>query len=245
MVSCKFFNFRKLYMSYQNSPKHLPPLIAFIGCDGSGKSTLSLEITSALSKIRPTQRCYLGQGSGNIGRRIREIKYIGPILDRVIEKKATTARKKGNKIPGVLTALVIFLFSCIRYYNFKNMTKARQNGVLVVTDRYPQTTIYGFYDGPGLSAAHTTNWFISKLVQWEYKLYDRMASVKPDIIFRLNIDVDTAFARKQDHDYELLKAKVEVTPKLSFRGAYIVDVDATLPYEEVYQIVWNMIKDII
>lgn len=232
-------------MSYQKSQKHLAPLIAFIGCDGSGKSTLSIDLANVLSQSHPTQRCYLGQGSGNIGRRIKEIKLIGPILDRIIDKKATTARNKGNKIPGLTTAVVIFIFSCIRYYNFKKMMKARENGMLTITDRYPQTEVSGFYDGPGLSAAHTNNWLISKLVKWEYKLYDQMASIKPDVVFRLNIDVDSAYQRKQDHDYNLLKLKVDATPRLSFRGARIVDIDSTLPYKEVCQIVSNVVKEII
>lgn len=232
-------------MSYQNPPKQLAPLIAFIGCDGSGKSTLSIDLTNSLSKSRPTKRCYLGQGSGNIGRKIKEIKLIGPFLDRIINKKASAARKKGNKIPGVLTAIVIFAFSCIRFYHFKQMMNLRRKGVTIITDRYPQTEVSGFYDGPGLSAAHTTNWFISKLVKWEYKLYEQMASEKPDLIFRLNIDVDTAFQRKQDHDYDLLKAKVEVTPKLSFKNAHIVDIDATIPYKEVYQTVTDMVKQVL
>lgn len=232
-------------MPYQNPPKQLAPLIAFIGCDGSGKSTLSIELANTLSQSRPTRRCYLGQGSGNIGRRIKEIKIIGPFLDRIIDKKASTARKKGGKIPGVTTALVIFLFSCIRYYNFKKMMRARQKGVMIITDRYPQTEISGFYDGPGLSAAHTSNWFISKLVKWEYGLYEHMASIKPDLVFRLNIDTDTAFQRKQDHDYNLLQAKVEVTPKLLFKGARIIDIDATRPYKEVYKIVTDVINEVI
>lgn len=232
-------------MSYQNSTKQLAPLIAFIGCDGSGKSTLTMDFTNRLSKSRPTQRCYLGQGSGNIGRRIKELKIIGPFLDRIIDKKASAARKKGSKIPGVLTAIVIFIFSYIRFYQFKQMMRLRKKGITIITDRYPQTEISGFYDGPGLSAAHTNNWFIAKLVKWEYKLYDQMASVKPDLIFRLNIDTDTAFQRKQDHDYNLLQAKVEVTPQLLFRGARIVDIDATAPYKEVYQIISDVIEEIL
>ncbi|MDI2091452.1 nucleoside/nucleotide kinase family protein [Commensalibacter oyaizuii] len=230
-------------MSYRKTTYRLAPLIAFIGCDGSGKSTLSADITTMLNKQIPAQRCYLGQGSGYIGRKIRELKIIGPILDRVINKKAKTARTKGKKIPGLLTAIVIFAFSCVRFYHFQQMMRLRQKGIIVVTDRYPQTDVPGFYDGPGLSAAETQNWFISKLVKWEYKLYDRMASIKPDIIFRLNIDVDTAFYRKPDHDYALLQAKVEATHKLSFRGARMIDIDSTIPYKEVYQIVSNVIKE--
>ena len=71
-----------------------------------------------------------------------------------------------------------------------------------------------------------------------------MASIKPDLIIRLNIDVDTAYQRKQDHDYNLLKIKVEATQKLKFRGAPIVDIDASLPYKEVYETAMRAIRKV-
>lgn len=232
-------------MHKKRSTGNQGPLIALVGCDGSGKSTLSFDLAEALNQKKPTKCCYLGQGSGNIGRKISQFKLVGKFLGRIIDKKAGTARTKGKKIPGVLTALVIFFFSCVRFFNFMKMLKLRRQGVLIIADRYPQTDVVGFYDGPGLSAAHTQNWFIQLLVKVEYKLYDYMASIKPDLIIRLNIDVDTAYQRKQDHDYNLLKIKVDATKQLKFRGAPIIDIDATLPYKEVYETAMQAIETII
>jgi hypothetical protein len=60
-----------------------------------------------------------------------------------------------------------------------------------------------------------------------------MASFRPNLVIRLNVDVDTAFARKPDHNFNSLKQKVEATPKLRFGGAPIVDIDSRLPLEAV------------
>lgn len=236
---------RRLYMHNKRSTENQGPLIALVGCDGSGKSTLSFDLAKALNQTQPTQCCYLGQGSGNIGRKISQLKLGGPLLGRIIDKKAGAARTKGKKIPGVLTALVIFIFSCIRFLNFKKMMRLRKEGVLIITDRYPQTDVVGFYDGPGLSAALTKNRFIRFLVRSEYKLYDYMASIKPDLVIRLNIDAETAYRRKPDHDYSLLKIKVDATQKLKFREAPIVDLDARLPYKDVYEMALKEIEKVL
>ena len=64
-------------------------------------------------------------------------------------------------------------------------------------------------------------------------MYHWMTSTRPDVVIRLNVDADTAHARKPDHRYELLQEKVAVTQKLRFDGARIVDLDSCQPYETV------------
>jgi thymidylate kinase len=60
-----------------------------------------------------------------------------------------------------------------------------------------------------------------------------MTSHRPDLVLRLNVDLDTACARKPDHRRELLARKVEATPRLKFNGATIVDIDASKPLDDV------------
>lgn len=213
--------------------KQLAPLVAVVGCDGSGKSTLSGDLLAWLQPIRPAQTAYLGLHSGTMGNQIKAWPLIGRILERQLSKKAKQARTKGAKIPGLPTALVIYVLSLIRYRRWQAMMSLRRRGVMIVTDRYPQTDVPGFYDGPGLSAARAEGRAVQALARRERRLYDEMASVIPDLVIRLNVDLETAFARKPDHKYESLKAKVAVTPLLKFSGARIVDLSATSPYEEV------------
>lgn len=211
----------------------LPPLIAVIGCDGSGKSTLSVDLLHWIQQeFGRAETHYLGLGSGEIGNRIKTWPLIGPTIERALSKKAGQARTKGNKIPGLATALVIYGFSLIRRRRFQKVLSLRRQGFIVVTDRYPQVEVPGFYDGPGLSAARPDGWMVAALAAKERAIYDWMASFVPDLVIRLNVDVETAFARKPDHAIELLEAKVAVTPLLKFNGAMIVEIDATAPYAE-------------
>jgi thymidylate kinase len=208
-------------------------LIALVGCDGSGKSTLSSDLLAELSRDRPVQICYLGLGSGEIGNRIKRWPLIGPAVERKLAKKANQTRTKGQKIPGFFTALVVYLFSLARLRRFRRMLALRRAGITVITDRYPQTEVPGFYDGPGLSAAEAGNWAVALLARRERRMYEWMASIRPDVVIRLNVDADTAYARKPDHRYDLLQQKVAVTPTLRFDGAPIVDLDSCQPYETV------------
>jgi hypothetical protein len=64
-------------------------------------------------------------------------------------------------------------------------------------------------------------------------MYQEMASHLPTLVIRLNVDIDTAFARKLDHARELLERKIAVTPQLTFGGAPIVELDGREAFETV------------
>jgi thymidylate kinase len=215
----------------------LAPLITIIGCDGAGKSTLGAELTRRINGARPARLCYLGLGSGDMGRKIKSFRLGGPLIEGYLSKKAAATRTRGKKIPGIGTALVVYGFSLLRLIRFKRMMALRRRGVTVVTDRYPQIEVAGLYDGPGLSAARPGNRLVAFLARQERKMYERMAAVLPDVVIRLGIDAETAFARKPDHSIDQLRAKVAVTSALTFGGASIVDVDARRPFAEVLETV--------
>lgn len=208
-------------------------LIAFVGCDGSGKSTLSTDILAEVSLGRRVELCYLGLGSGAIGERLKRLPVIGVALERRLARRARQTRTRGEKIPGLATAIVVYLFSIARLRRFRRMLALRRAGVTVITDRYPQIEVPGFYDGPGLSAGRPGNWAVAALARHERRMYDWMASFRPDLVIRLNVDAETAHARKPEHGYELLRQKVSVTPRLRFGGARIVDLDSRRPYGTV------------
>lgn len=215
----------------------LPPLIAVIGCDGSGKSTVIEAVLAWANRFAPADGAHLGKQSGNIGRSLARLPLIGGVLDRVIARKTdkTRAKRSREKMPGLMTALVICAFSLRRARRFQCMMALRRRGVIIVSDRYPQLDVAGGYDGPGLSVDATGNGNV--LVRWmarrERALFEWMTSYRPDLVIRLNVDLDTACARKPDHRREMLAPKIAATPLLKFNGAPIVDVDANRPLEEV------------
>lgn len=212
----------------------LAPLIAIIGCDGSGKSTVSEAVLDWVRRFGPAEAAHLGKQSGNIGRALARLPLIGNALDRLIAKKTDSTRaQRDKKTPGLFTALVIYAFSLRRLRRFKRMLAMRHRGLIIVTDRFPQLDLPGAYDGTGLSVAAPGNALVRWLARRERVLYEWMTSYRPDLVLRLNVDLDTACARKPDHRRELLAEKVAATPLLTFNGAPIVEIDSTRPLPEV------------
>jgi hypothetical protein len=150
--------------------------------------------------------------------------------------KAKSSQSKNKSAPGVATTLVIFMLSQWRAHKFRRMLKRSRQGVIVVTDRYPQAEVPGFhFDGPGLGAVTLDSWMARTLAKREQRLYEQMASHIPALVIRLNIDADTAQLRKPDHRSSVLRDKVAIIPGLHFNGAKILDLDGCAPYDEVLE----------
>ncbi|WP_420138673.1 nucleoside triphosphate hydrolase [Sphingomonas sp.] len=207
------------------------PLIALVGSDGSGKSTVGANLLAWMREARPTELCHLGKQTGNIGRAIARWPVIGPRFAKTLRTKADKAQ--APKGPGTLTAFVIYLFSMRRVRRFRHMLKIRRRGIAVLTDRFPQVEIPGPMDGLGLAAPGRGNWLIRTLSRWERRQYDWMVGHKPDLVIRLNVDFDTAIARKPDHRPSSLKTKISDVRQLTFGGAPIVDIDSAQPLDVV------------
>ncbi len=222
--------------SLSSLPPHqvLPRVVAVTGCDGAGKSTLSEDLLSNLHTEGPIEWLYLGQSSGNIAEWIRNLPIIGAPLGRYLVGKANRAHSEKTTGPDTATTVVIFILSHWRAHKFRRMLRLCRRGVVVITDRYPQAEVPGFYfDGAGLGAVNVESWLGRKLAAREQRLYQWMASHVPALVIRLNIDADTAHIRKPDHKLSMLRDKVAIIPNLDFNGARILDLDGRDPYEQV------------
>lgn len=206
------------------------PVIALTGCDGSGKSTLAANLLTRLRELGPTQPLYLGQSSGRIGEWISALPVIGPSFGRYLLRKSDRVHERPSAPPGNVTALAIYLLSRWRAHKFCRMVALVRQGVVVITDRYPQAGKPGFlFDGPQLAKTEGGNGWVRHLRAREQRLYDWMATGVPLLVIRLNIDVETAHARKPDHDVAKLREKIAAWPHLGFNGAPILDLDAREP----------------
>lgn len=221
-------------------------VIAVVGSDGSGKSTLTTDLYRHLQDSMQVELIYLGQSSGDIGNWIKSLPIIGAPFGRYLDGKAEKAHSKESSSPDNLTALVIYCLSLWRVHKFRKILALNSKGIVVITDRYPQAEVAGFYfDGPGLTAVNTQTWFARKLASREMRLYQWMASHLPVLVIRLNIDAETAHARKPDHKLPMLRDKTRVIPTLNFNGAHILDISSLSPYAEVLDIALNATNSII
>lgn len=221
----------------------LAPCVALVGCDGSGKSSLARDLTAMLDQEAPTRSMYLGTGTGDLGRRIGQLPLIGGLVERFLSAEASKAHARSDeRLPSLPTALVMFAFSLARRRRFARMLDLRRHGIRVVSDRYPQAELPGRFDGPSLAWTRRGSALVERLARRERDIYEDMAAYRPDLVIRLNVDVDTALARKADHDRELLQSKLATVPTLRFAGARVVDVDATRPYPEVLATVHDLMR---
>jgi len=218
-----------------SNPVAQPPLIAIIGCDGSGKSTVSEELLVWAKGYGPAATAHLGKQLGNTGRSIASLPLVGKFLGRFIQRKASTVRKSRttNKAPDTFPAIVMYAFTLKRLRRFRRMLALRDKGLIIITDRYPQLDIPSAFDSTDMSVTAQGNRFVNWLAQREQAAFEWMTSYRPDLVIRLNVDVDTAFARKPDHRREALKRKIEYVPQFTFNGAPIAEIDAAQPLPEV------------
>lgn len=220
-------------------------LIAVVGSDGTGKSTLTTDLVKNLQKYRATERRYLGLISGEDGDKIKRLPVIGVWLERRLAAKSDKTQRMSNKPPALWAALIMYGFSVWRAANFRKVQRLAQSGVLVISDRFPQAEISGFYyDGPGIGVERAKGWLMTRLAAREKRLYQSMALYRPELIIRLDIDVDTAFSRKPDHSYEELKDKISAMVRLQYNGSRIIELDAKAPYDEVLEKALNAISSV-
>lgn len=231
------FQAPKRHLPMDKRGKNLGPLIAFVGCDGSGKSTVSEAILVWLGRSQLVQSCHLGIQSKHLGERLVKLPFVGKSIGRLIAANSPRGNRQhaqASEGPTTLAAFAIFLLSMRRYRRYQKMMKLRRQGVIVVADRFPQIAVANMkIDGPGLMAVKHQNGLVRFLAAREKKLYDYMISHRPNLVIRLNVDVETAFARKPDHRYESLALKIANVPKLEYQGAPILDLDSRLPLEVV------------
>lgn len=207
------------------------PLIAIVGSDGSGKSTVADALLSWMQSQRPSVLHHLGKQTGHIGRAIARWPLIGKQLDRNIATRADIA--SSEKRPNLVTVLITYAFSMRRVRRFRRLLADRAEGLAILTDRFPQLGVPGPMDGLALTPVAHRRGLYGFLARRERENYAWMGSHHPDLVIRLNVDLETALARKPDHRPSTLARKIHDVPLLSFGGAPILDLDSSHPLEEI------------
>lgn len=132
-------------------PNYIPWLIAVVGCDGTGKSTLTTDLVKSLQQHWQTERRYLGLLSGEDGDKIKRLPFVGVWLERRLAAKSSKTQSMKTQSPALWAAAIMYGFSLRRMANLRKVQRLAQSGVLVVSDRFPQAEISGFYyDGHGI-----------------------------------------------------------------------------------------------
>ncbi|MDG6094845.1 nucleoside triphosphate hydrolase [Acetobacter sp. AN02] len=206
-------------------------LIAIVGSDGAGKSTVGSQLLTWLQTQGPAELCHLGKQSGNLARSVARLPLMGKKLNHTIRKKEEKALS--TRGPGIPEALVIYAFTLRRLFRFMRMQRLRNKGITILADRFPQISVPDAIDGPGFGRLRKDHALARILAGIEDRQFRWMTRHAPDLVLRLNVDADTAIARKPDHSPDSLARKIDGISRITFGTAPIVEIDATRPLEDV------------
>ena len=210
-------------------------IIAFVGADGAGKSTLTRDIVDWLSYKLDVHLIYLGSGDGGTGAFDRLRRAIRAIVNAVRRKPGDAEEKQATAASrqcGLLQRLVQLHQLPVMRHKIKMLRRARRlagQGSVIIADRYPQTQVRGINDGPRLLDGASFDWAAAR----EARLYQEAETLGPDLLIKLLIDAETALARKPGHARGKVERKCEVIHQLVLPQCVAVEIDARRPYDEV------------
>jgi thymidylate kinase len=221
-------------------------LIALIGADGSGKSTIVHELRRWLSWKLDVHTCYMGT-SQRLSLPSRIAKSTSQIVAWLGDKCSAISGEK-NSVSRVLERihlwtryLVHLSIAVMRYNRHRASRRKAAQGSIVISDRYP---LEGFsrvtdnsrhpQDGPRIS------WMcrdakakgpVAYLARKENQLYGKIQP--PDYVIVLHVCSETSLQRKPEIDQQIIQAKIQAIEKLERDGLRVIDIDANQPLEEV------------
>lgn len=214
-------------------------VVAFLGQDGSGKSTISIDIEKWLSWKIDVRRFYLGSGEHwnpwqkKVLKMIPNVAVFKPI--RAIVSISQTMALAKNKKKTIATAC--------KYCNM---------GGIAMYDRFPQTKYYGINDGPVVRTKYMKSFgkgllkpLVENFAHIEETIISDACTMTPDIVIKLMLTPEESIRRKPFENYEAVKAKHEIIKNLDFPNSSVYSVDATQPYNQeiiqIKKIIWSHI----
>lgn len=219
-------------------------IVAFIGQDGSGKSTVKKEIEAWLSWKLDVNQFYLGNGEQYHS--IQKFLYL-------------RMRKFGGKIAKVLSSPLLvsdLMHSAKRTkHNLIKAIRIKGKHGIVLLDRFPQVLRLGINDSPKIRANSEkiklpafAKKCLLRFAKVEEKLFCEAVEHEPDLVFKLILSPEASISRKPSESYEGVKIKHEIIKCMKFQNADVVDVDATMDFDDeilmIKSIIWRHLEKI-
>jgi hypothetical protein len=204
-------------------------VIAVIGSDGAGKSSVSQMLYSWLVGKVDVIPIYFGSGQGQSSILRWPMKVVLELTRSGARSTRMDPEERRTREIGLARAIWALALAREKRSKLRMVVRARERGFIVICDRYPQTQADGVNDGPLLWTWRESPARLKRtLARWEGGIYNLAASVPPDIVVRLLVTQETAAARRPGDDPRELAFRTQLVRNLRFDNAPhgVIDIDA-------------------
>lgn len=234
--------------------------IAMLGADGSGKSTLSKEISDWLSWKLDVQNFYLGSKQPSA-----MSQYFYWIFRLARRTQHTAAKFLSDKNPiiqimGKIKDFFLYLHHIStgrdRIQRYEKGNRFATDGSVVIFDRFPlssfkMATNIHLLDGPRIRelSINKPSSIAKYLSAVEQNIYQKIDP--PDITVFLKVSPEVSILRKPDHLEEIIRIKSKTIANLASqmdsnkRSDHCITINADLPIQQVLlqlkREIWNLL----
>jgi hypothetical protein len=211
-------------------------VVAFIGIDGSGKTTVVGAVRAWLGSEIDVLPIYFGTGGGRPSLFFRPFKLMVPLITPLIgtKPKGASHGRVSNDAPGLLYGVLLTVWATVvaveKRFKLLAARRGADRGLVVLADRYPQNEVLDFNDGPLLTRLPTAPRWLRRFEAGTYALARRLP---PDLVIKLEVMPKTVARREPDMDPAVIRARIEAIPRIAFPGARVVCIDAERPLADV------------
>lgn len=221
-------------------------IIALVGVDGAGKSTQAKSLAKLLGTKLDVTTIYMGSGDGRTSF-LRAVLEIPIRILRPLYRRSSSPAKSVHTRTSLSWRRAIWAISLAieKRGKLKQAWRASAKGLIVLTDRYPQTDILGYNDGPLLYTWRSHQRGIKRwLAEWEFKQYSYATRHPPTLVVKLALPHAIAVQRKADTGPQMAQAKIDALSRIVFApSARCKEVDAaqgtTLVLRDIASSVWD------
>ncbi|MCO8287175.1 hypothetical protein WMB10_04640 [Tetragenococcus halophilus] len=228
--------------------------VAFLGSDGAGKTTTIRYVKKELGKKLDVKIIYLGSGDGSSSLLRKPMKMIakkvgGKGLGHSVAKEYSQNNKNDVSLKGRLYSMAKIMWADTlakeKKKKLKKVTKARNNGMIILLDRYPQIEVDGYNDGPLLSKyIKNGSGILYKKAVKEFYIYRSAYLNPPDLTLKLLVPTQIATQRKPEMSVEEIENKKAAVIKMKpSENSVIIDtsVNLTESLRNVMNEIWKVI----